>query len=116
MEPDPKAGIQPGRSQSDVVCAKCHHLNPAAQRTCEQCGSRLYITCRNCGRRNQRVASRCAECGERLHRTAWRRWLSALGARRGKVTLLQVVTAILAAYVVYRIIVMLAEYSPPPPE
>jgi predicted nucleic acid-binding Zn ribbon protein len=110
VEPEP--GQHRPRHHEGVLCAKCQHLNPAAQTTCELCGARLYITCEKCGRQNKRVATRCSECHARLHRSVWKRWRHALVSRRSRITPFQIAGAIVAAYFVYRVIVMLAEYSP----
>lgn len=66
--PEPKGG-QP----DSVFCARCDHRNPDGFKTCEKCGSHLYVTCHNCGKRNERAATRCDECGMRLHRSFFRK-------------------------------------------
>lgn len=103
-------------AREGVLCAKCEHLNPASNETCSRCGAHLYLTCPKCGHANRRVSSRCTHCGMRLHRSFWQHWRRRFASGRFKITPLQIGLAIVVALVVYKIIVMLAEYSPAPPE
>ncbi|MHB8523624.1 MAG: hypothetical protein ACYDH9_23110 [Limisphaerales bacterium] len=52
----------------------------------------------------------------RLHRSFWQHWRRRFSSRRFKITPLQIGLVMVVALVVYKIIVMLAEYSPGAPE
>ena len=100
------------RATRPVTCAKCHHVNLSTVKACESCGSRLFITCHHCGRRNDRVAPACSHCGHSFRRSAWRRlWKKLAPAGRRRLTVFQGMLLVLAVWVVYEVIVRLAEFN-----
>jgi ribosomal protein L40E len=79
--------LRAAQAGADVICAYCGTRNPAAARTCSQCGSDLQegkarasgsmlaaatgptqVTCANCGTLNAVSRSNCFKCGAALPR------------------------------------------------
>jgi hypothetical protein len=106
-----KAPRAPAQSAKGILCAKCEHLNPSGSNICSLCGGHLYVTCHRCGCRNPRVDSRCQQCGHRLHRSFWKHLRNKLIPERLKINWFQVVLLIVAVFIVYRLIVAIAERS-----
>jgi hypothetical protein len=113
VDPHAVSGRPP---ETGVLCGQCDHLNPPGSRHCSVCGSHLYVACRDCGKRSPRVLARCPYCGRRLHRPPWRRWRRSLLKNRGKINPVLVVLVIVVAFIAYKVIIMLVEYRPAPPE
>ena len=104
-------------SAQGVACPKCEHVNDAGKHTCRRCGSHLYVSCNACGAHNARVRSHCHDCGQRLHRGLWRKIENRLSRKtKGKVKLIHLVLLVASILLAYKIIVMLAEFQPPPVE
>ena len=105
------------KAEPDVPCAKCDELNPSDKHVCRVCGAHLYVSCHNCGQINPRVSPRCSQCGQRLHRSFVRKWQKKFFTKtRGKISPFQIALLVIAVAVAYKIIVMIAEYRPPPPQ
>jgi hypothetical protein len=49
-----------------MQCPPCQHENPADQKFCGECGSRLASVCPSCGASNPPPQKFCGECGARL--------------------------------------------------
>src|SRR5262247_3232826 len=51
-------------------CPRCQHDNPAGQKFCGECGSRLALACSACGASNPPGQKFCGECGASLAQVA----------------------------------------------
>ena len=51
-------------------CPRCQHDNPAGQKFCGECGSRLALACSGCGASNPPGQKFCGECGASLGEAA----------------------------------------------
>jgi uncharacterized paraquat-inducible protein A len=103
---------QTQNTTTGVLCAKCEHLNPASAELCEKCGAHLYIACTHCGRKNKRVDARCYHCHHRLHHSKFHRLKRKLIPKNWKSLVWQAILLLVASFIVYKIVVMIANYSP----
>jgi class 3 adenylate cyclase/tetratricopeptide (TPR) repeat protein len=53
-----------------MQCPRCQHDNPAGQKFCGECGSRLASACPSCGGINPPAQKFCGECGTALGQDA----------------------------------------------
>lgn len=113
---DPIKSGQKRRSTESVPCAKCQHVNPPGSNTCEECKAHLWVACHHCGHRNRRVDSHCVECGIRLHRSAFKRVSRKLFGTRRNIQIWQIAALVIAVWVAYKLVILFAEYRPPPVE
>lgn len=104
---------RPRRSDKEVACAKCGHVNGGGRNHCIQCGARLYISCHACGHSNERSAQNCGHCGHRLHRHWWHRVRKRVFGTTPKITPFQILLLIIFVYFTYKVIIYLVEYEPP---
>src|SRR5262245_54717040 len=51
-------------------CPRCQHDNPAGQKFCGECGSRISLACSACGASNPPGQKFCGECGASLAEAA----------------------------------------------
>jgi class 3 adenylate cyclase len=51
-----------------MECPQCQHENPAGQKFCGECGTRLSVGCPSCGATNPLAQKFCGECGAALAR------------------------------------------------
>ncbi len=72
--PADKASAATSMPQGGLVCARCEHVNPGWNSTCEGCGAGLWKYCPKCDQRNQRTASHCSACGTCLRPSTLARW------------------------------------------
>jgi hypothetical protein len=60
-------------SDEQIICAKCHAVNPADGHRCVECQAHLYVRCYHCRERNQRGSRFCTSCGKAMQATIlWR--------------------------------------------
>ncbi len=59
-----------------MKCPRCHHDNPAGQKFCGECGSRLALGCPSCGAPNPAGQKFCGECGTPLAAAATTKFAS----------------------------------------
>lgn len=96
------------RNSKGTLCVKCGHVSPAGETRCERCKAHLHIKCNDCGATNARAEGRCKDCGRRLHKTAFEKINRRLFNRTAKVTPLQIILAIVAAGLVFFVIMFMA--------
>ncbi len=53
------------RSEEQIVCQKCGHINDSSATYCESCGQCLVKKC-SCGATNDADAEYCKKCGKKL--------------------------------------------------
>ncbi len=100
--PADKASAAASTLQSGLVCARCEHVNPGWNSTCEGCGAGLWKYCPKCDQRNQRTASHCSACGTSLRPSTLARWRESRRVRPIHLLLLMFGTVI--AYLIIKLV------------
>lgn len=109
---DPQLEPPPPKARKGVLCAKCEHLNPPGRDVCEYCHAHLHLSCKHCGHRNERARTRCRQCGHRLHRGFFFQLRRKLFQDKHRYVMVYLPFTILVAYLAYRVIIFIADYSP----
>ena len=78
--------------------------------TCQACSAHLYLLCRKCHHRNPRALHTCEECGARLKSSSWRRLRKWLTRSDSKFRPVEVLIALAMIFIFYKFSMVLINF------